>query len=186
MNYGKILNDSEFPILKASSGTNCNEPKDWYWDNNNMQYVGNYVNTSECYETLFSPQTIRYISTKLSELLRGVDPTGKKIVVTDDVISNSLSGQYNALKPQVGDIYSRYQIMGTQELYRNDVQEIIDRTIQNIYDYVKNEIEMEENNSKLSIWNTVYGDFNSQGLRQTPPIKTKKRRPDPFLFNMNY
>lgn len=168
-------------------GPSCTEAKNWYWDNNNLKYVGYEVSsTSECEDLLFSPGTMRYISNKLSELLRGVDPTGKKIVVTDDVIANVLSSQLDAQIPQVGDIYSRYIIMDEAERKRNDIQEVIDRSIQIIYDYVKNEIEMEENNQKLSVWTTVYGDFNAHGLRQTPPIKTKKRRPDPFLFNMNY
>lgn len=167
-------------------GPSCTEANSWYWDYNNLKYVGWDSSESECSKLLFTPQTVRYISNKLSELLRGVDPTGKKIVVTDDVITSVLTSQLNAQIPLVGDIYSRYIIMDEAERTRNDIQEIIDRSIQIIYDYVKNEIEMEENNQKLSIWNTVYGDFNSQGLRQTPPIKTKKRRPDPFLFNMNY
>jgi hypothetical protein len=167
-------------------GPSCTEDKSWYWDYNNLKYVGWDSSQSECEKLLFTPGTVRYISNKLSELLRGVDPTGKKIVVTDDVITSVLTSQLNAQIPQVGDIYSRYIIMDEAERKRNDIQEIINRSIQVIYEYVKNEIEMEENNQKLSIWNTVYGDFNSQGLRQTPPIKTKKRRPDPFLFNMNY
>ena len=45
---------------------------------------------------------------------------------------------------------------------------------------------MEENNKKLSIWTTVYGDFNAHGLRQHPPIKIRKKRPDPFQFHMRY
>ena len=72
------------------------------------------------------------------------------------------------------------------ELWRNDAETIIDRTITLIFDYYRNEIGMEENNKQLTVWTTILGDFNKHGLRQTPPIKTQKRRPDPFLFNMNY
>lgn len=161
----------------------------FYWNNDNYAYVGNFLNTERqntCYNKLFEKATVDYISKTLTELLRGVDPNGKKIVITDNVITNAISSQYQALVPQVGDIYSRYQVMADEELSRNDVQEIINRTIAVIYDYVKNQIEMEENNSKLTIWDTILGDFNKQGLRQYTTLKTKKRRPDPFLFNMNY
>ena len=140
---------------------------------------------NECENILFKPETIRQISNKLTYLLRGVDPDGKKIIVTDDVIYNTLSGVFANYRPVVGDIYSRFQIMNN-ELERNDVQDMINQTIQIIYVYLRNEIAMEENNKKLTIWTTIYGDFNKHGLRQTPPIKVRRRRPDPMLFNMNY
>jgi hypothetical protein len=196
MNYGKVLNAecnnySGGPCVTAAPGRQILNPNDntstkFYWNNENYAYVANYVNDKGCYNILWEKGTIDYISKKLSELLRGVDPDGKRIVITDNVIANVISTQYRGLVPQVGDIYSRYQVNGQQELNRNDVQEIIDRTIQVIYDYVKNEIEMQVNNSKLTIWTTILGDFNKEGLRQFTTIKTRKRKPDPMLFNMNY
>jgi len=45
---------------------------------------------------------------------------------------------------------------------------------------------MTENNKKLSIWNSVYGEFNEKGLRAHPPIKIRKKRPQRMMFNMNY
>ena len=36
---------------------------------------------------------------------------------------------------------------------------------------------MEENNKKLTIWTTVFGDFNSHGLRSHAPIKLRERKP---------
>jgi hypothetical protein len=175
MEHGKLLSKEAF-----AEGVKYN------WNNNLMANVGfEQGSQTLCEKILFSPPTIKKISERLTGLLRGVDPQGKKIVITDDVITNTLSGVYNSFRPEVGDIYSRYQIM-TSELWRNDVETIIDRTIAIIYDYVRNEIEMEENNKKLTIWTTILGDFNKHGLRQTPPIKVQRRRPDPFLFNMNY
>ena len=175
MEHGKLLSKTAF-----AEGIKYN------WDNKLMANVG-YEQGSQsfCEKLLFAPETIKRISNRLTGLLRGVDPQGKKIIITDNVITNTLSGVFNSFRPEVGDIYSRYTIMNS-ELWRNDVENIIDRTITILYDYFRNEIEMEENNKKLTVWTTILGDFNKHGLRQTPPIKTQKRRPDPFLFNMNY
>lgn len=184
MEYGKCLS-SESRDQDSLTQTAINNLYK-YQNNNFMKYVGfEAASSTKCEELLFKPETVKAISQKLTYLLRGVDPDGKKIVVTDDVIYNALSGVYSSFRPVVGDIYSRYQIMN-DEINRNDVQDMINRTIQLIYDSIRNEIMMEENNKKLTIWTTVYGDFNKHGLRQTPPIKVRKRRPDPMLFNMNY
>ena len=85
----------------------------------------------------------------------------------------------------LGDIYSRYIISGIEET-RNDTRDIIDRAIEVIVSQIRTEKEVEENNKKLTIWTTLYGDFNAHGLRQTPPIKVRKHKKPAFQFNMNY
>ena len=37
-----------------------------------------------------------------------------------------------------------------------------------------------------NLFKTVLGDSNPLGLRGHAPIKIRKRRPNPFMFNMNY
>ena len=51
---------------------------------------------------------------------------------------------------------------------------------------IKNDFGMEAANKKLSIWDSVLGDFNEKGLRGHDIIKIKKNRPQPMMFNMNY
>jgi hypothetical protein len=63
---------------------------------------------------------------------------------------------------------------------------MINQTINLIVNDVKNNLETEENNKKLTIWTTVYGDFNEQGLRSHPPIKIRNKKPASMQFNMNY
>ncbi len=61
------------------------------------------------------------------------------------------------------------------------------QTITLIVDYVRNSLEMENINGKLSIWNTVLGEFNEKGLRSHAPLTANidnNRRL--FQFNMNY
>ena len=115
----------------------------------------------------------------------GVDPLNRPILVPDDKIAFVMDAIYENYRPATSDIFSRYNVPDgtTTESY---VQNLIDQTIELIYSEVKTNLEMEENNRKLSIWSTVLGDFNSQGLRSFAPIKTRLRRPNPFELNMNY
>ena len=51
---------------------------------------------------------------------------------------------------------------------------------------LKTQFEVEANNKKLTIWNSLYGDFNDQGLRAHPPIKIRKKHGQYMAFNMKY
>ena len=92
---------------------------------------------------------------------------------------------YDSFRPATGDIYSRYIVpngMSTQSYVQSMVNQVIEVIVSN----VKNTLEIEANNEKLTVWTTLYGDFNKDGLRQHPPIKTRNKRPTPMQFNMNY
>ena len=160
---------------------NCEDPI------NSMRFVGWDYTTKALgtpYEYLFNQQTITTVSTKISQILEGVIP-GKKIVYPDERIREVI-GQifYNSKRPNIGDIASKDII--PHEQARNDIRFIIAQTIEIITKTLRTEIEMTENNKKLSIWNSVYGEFNEKGLRAHPPIKIRKKRPQRMMFNMNY
>jgi len=55
-----------------------------------------------------------------------------------------------------------------------------------IISQIKNQTEMEEQNKKLTVWSTLLGDFNKEGLRSHPPIKIRRNHPQYMAFNMNY
>ena len=63
---------------------------------------------------------------------------------------------------------------------------IVDQVISLLVRNIRNDLEMQANNSKLTIWTTLLGDFNEHGLRQHAPIKIRNKRPDPMLFHMRY
>ena len=134
-------------------------------DDNYYRHVG-WNGGNEYSKTYFSEATIRTISTKITDFLEGVDPQGRSIVVPDKTIRLIVSS---------GSIYRD-----------NYIQNMIDQTIEVITSYVKNTIGIEENNKKLTIWTTVYGDFNRHGLQQTPKIKIRNKHPDHFQFHMRY
>ena len=166
MEYGEFIYDS---IKKSDLYT---------------QYVG-YQDTNVCIEKYFSGYTVNIISKKVTELLMGVHPENRRIIVPDSTIYNVLDAIYQNYRPPTGYIYGRYNIPSgtTTESY---VQDMIDQVIEVITSNVKNSLGMEENNRKLSIWTTVYGDFNEHSLRAHAPIKVRNKRPQPFMFNMHY
>jgi hypothetical protein len=150
-------------------------------------FVG-WENTSagDCgYDTLFSGENIQAISEAVSRALEGVDPQQKTIVVAPDRIVQVLSNMYqNSTRPQIGDIHSRYIIPQAQP--RCDLRSVINQTINVIVRSIRDEIETTENNKKLSVWSTVYGDFNKEGLRAHGPIKIRRKHPQYMAFHMKY
>lgn len=135
--------------------------------------IGNRPN----YDTLWTPQRLVMLQEKITQLLEGVSEDGRPIVVSIENIAHVLSQVYDTHRPEVGSIYSRY-IQNFPENSRNDIREIEDRAINIIVTYVRNEIEIAQNNRRLTIWNSLYGDFNKEGLRAHSNIKIRKRRPN--------
>lgn len=152
-------------------------------DDNYLRYVG-WSENNLCIQEFFSVNTVKTISRKVTELTMGVHPENRPILVPDDRIIEVMNSVQDTYQPPVGDIYTRYIVPSGDEL--SDVQRMIDQTIEIIVSFVRNTIEMEENNKKLTAWTTVYGDFNVHQLRQHAPIKVRNKRPNPMEFNMNY
>jgi len=153
------------------------------FDDNLMKYSGYEQGNFE--KEYFSKSTIKMISEKVSELLEGVDEQKRKIVVPDDTIAFVMSDIYDDFRPQIGDINTRYNISKSNGP-ENYMQDMIDQVIEIIYSDVKNNVEMQQYNSTLTAWTSVYGDFNKHGLQQHPKIKIRNKRPAPMQFNMNY
>jgi len=166
MEYGTEIDCSEYMI-----------------DQNYNRYIGWNSEAEDCIQDFYSSDTVKLISTKVSELLRGVDPQNRKIVVPNQTIINVMDGIQTSYRPQTGDIYGRYNVPNTPI---DNIKEMIDQTIELITTDVRNNLEIDENNRKLTVWTTVLGDFNEHGLKQHPPIKIRNKRPTPMQFNMNY
>ena len=153
-----------------------------------MKYVGwEYTEPGggDAYKYLFLDSTIRTISQKISELLEGVDFKGRTIIYPDERIREVISQVFNNSKrPDIGSIMSKDII--PEEQIRDDIRFILNQSIEIITKTIRTEMEMIKNNQKLSIWDSVYGDFNKKGLRAHPPIKILKNTPQLMAFNMNY
>lgn len=152
---------------------------------NYTRHVG-YDDTNDVLQNkLYNTSVVSTISRKLTQLLRGVNKDNRPIIVSDENIINIMDSIYRNYRPLTGDIYTRYIIPNGQNS-DDYTQSIIDQTIQVIYAQVKTDLEMEQQNAELSVWTTVLGTFNDNGLRSHDVIYTKEKRPQPMMFNMNY
>jgi hypothetical protein len=187
MKHGVVINGGYDP-QESMKYENRNNYIRSVCDQNNLRFVGWSQNrlTTGCLDELFSCETVDTISRKVTELTMGVGENDRPIVVPDCTICSVMSDVYINQRPKTGDIYSRYIIPDSG--LRNDVQQIIDKTIEIITSNIKNSLGMERNNSKLSIWTTVYGEGNPHGLQQTShgSAKINHNRPMSMFFFSNY
>lgn len=157
-------------------------------DQNNLRFVGwskNRLSTG-CLDELFSCETVDTISRKVTELTMGIGEEGRPIIVPDSTICSLMSDVMINQRPKVGDIYTRFIIPDSGP--RDDVSEITQKVIEIIYRNIKNSLGMEKCNSKLSIWDTIYGEGNPRQLQAIPHgfAKISHKRPMVGFISMNY
>lgn len=159
-----------------------------YYNENFTRYVGYAASNLEsagnqCTAHFFSQPTVSLISQKVTQLLLGLSE--RPIVVPDTDIIAVMNAVQTAYRPPTGDIFTRYNIASglTESDY---IQNLIDQTVEILVSQTRDQIDTEQKNKTLSIWNSVYGEHNSQGLRRHSQIKIRERRPIAFQFNMNY
>lgn len=156
--------------------------------NYSQAYIG-WNNEDPGYLFLWTMDHIKTMQERITNYLRGVHPSGRPILVPIESIANVMTSILESQPPRIGDIFTRYTLANTYPdglPKRNDVVEVTERTIEIITEQIRNEIQAEEANKKLTIWNTLYGDFNPVGLRQHAPIKLKERNYKRPMFNMKY
>lgn len=153
-------------------------------NSNYTRYVG-YSESCPEIEKFFSNKTINLISTKVTQLLQGLDHKNRNIIVPDYIIKSVMDQIWFAYRPQTGDIYSRFTIPTSFDS-NNNIQELIDQTIEVIVSDVRANLTMEYNNSKLTIWDTILGQHNAQGLRSHSQIKIRNKHPNYMQFFENY
>jgi len=153
-------------------------------DENFYRYVGWSVSQGELDKRFFSEVTVRDISNKLTELLKCLRKDGRPIVVADRVIAHMMSEVFYKNRPQLGNGYFMYNIPAAEP--RNDYETMKEMVIEMIFNTIKTEYQMDENNRKLTIWTSVLGDFNKHGLRQYTNLKINEKNINKMRFNMNY
>ena len=152
-------------------------------DYNFMRYAG-WDESNPCIKFLYSQENISMISKKITQLTKGLDKFIRNLIVPDEQIAQVIDGVYIRYFPNPGDIFTRLNIdSNASQLI---VQNIIDQVIEIITSDLRNEYGMIENNSKLTAWVQVLGDFNTNGLRFHPVIKTKEKRASTMQFFQNY
>jgi len=136
-------------------------------------------------QKLFTKTTLSVIQQKTGDYLSGVDPNGRRIIPSERIVISALFGVFREHVPRTGDIYGKYLVV--DQAKRDDYSYIVDKTISLLVQGIRDDVETAQHNQSLTIWTTLYGDFNEHKLRQHPPIKVNEgKRPDPFLFHMRY
>ena len=171
MEYGTVIDKKQRYVNKVGCLKN---------DNNN-RYALYDATESKFENVLFSDKNLQYIGDKVSEKMACL---GRPVILTMKTISSAVSTVLNTYQPQLGDIFSIYQIPA--ENCRNDIWTINEQSIELIYKQLKTEFEIDENNKKLTVWTTILGDFNEHGLRQYSTLRLNHKPINKLRFNMNY
>lgn len=120
-------------------------------------------NCDKKYSSLISDKNINMVSNKITELLQGIHPEGKKIVVPHDTIKHVISSKF--------------------KLFQSfDISKINEETISYIVGYVSSEFQSIKNNQNYSAWTTLLGSQNEHGLMPNPKIKLRERRPNSIMM----
>lgn len=140
-------------------------------DKTQIGYIGCDYFMGQDINELDSKRTMDLIRGKVADILElwKVHPTGKRILVTDEVIQGVLVPLY---KDEFGPIYG-----------------LIDRCINIICTSIRDEFAQNSQNFALNNWVVQYGSgdqANPWGLRAHSKIKLRERRPVPMQFNMRY
>lgn len=144
------------------------------------QYTAHVGYTSSALDRLFSPETLLIISIEVTKNLREL--LRREITVPLDIISNVLNALYRAYRPPVGGnmgVYNQPHISPG-----NIIDNLVGQAITLITQQIYAETLTEQNAANLTVWTTVLGTHNSQGLRAHPQLKLSTRRSGPIQFNM--
>lgn len=166
----------------SSSSTNTIKPTPgnvYYKSDYHMRYVGTEIDENPVIKEFYSKKYVDYISKKSTELLKGVDEYGRDIVVPDRRIlevMNTVEQSYNFATGFDAPEISAYGYI------RKMVEDCIERIV---YD-VTNTLGIEQCNNKKTVWTTVLGDFNKEGLKSHSSIKIREKHPSLFQINMRY
>ena len=134
------------------------------------------------YRILFSRANILCIQDRVNKYL--INVIGKNIIVPEKQIAHLMSSLVKYNSPLIGDMYSMFII--PEEVPRNDVRDLNEQAFNLIVAQITEEERILKYNQSLTIWTTVLGEFNDQGLRAHPIIKRKERDVPRCQFNMRY
>ena len=115
-------------------GTKLNE----ICDLDNLRHIGYDDDSDIISKQFFSKKTIDVISKKCSELLMGVDPKNRKIIIPDKTICEVMSSVKESYRPSTGCIHSRYTVPVKNNL--DVIQDMSNEVIEIITSDVKNNI----------------------------------------------
>jgi hypothetical protein len=130
--------------------------------NRNTGYIAH--STQEQTDQYFSDQHVNMISNKITQILKGVHPDDKNIIVPRETIRSVLFNLYN------NNMYN--------------TRDLTDKAIETIVTQIRDEFATIKKNNSLSKWDSIFDGTN--GVRQHPPIKLRENRPASMQFMVRY
>jgi len=151
---------------------------------NNTRFVG-YASSSSTptFANLFKDEVVDFISDQVTLTLDGLDPSGRRIIVPRRTIGLVISSITSEWTPPTGDVHSKYTVAQNPINWQD---EVIKMCIQRIVRDVSNNIQQQTRFNGTSKWNTVYGNFNPEGLQAHSKITVLERRPTSGMIAMRY
>ena len=145
-----------------------------------LRYVGSNQDDNPYIQLFFSQKVVDLCSKKITEMLKEKksDKYGREIIVPNKRILEYMNTIWDSYSPSMGFDQNR-----TANEY---LENLIGQVISRIVFEVDSTLGVEQAFHDYKVWNTVYGDFNDQGLRSHAPIRVRHKRPNPFEFNMRY
>lgn len=133
---------------------------------NNMRYA-TWDRDAPIVRMFFNQQTVDIISRQVTQNLEGVLETGQPVLVLDQVIINVMDNifQHSISKPRPFSV-----------CLEDECTDMITQVIELITSDVRNQIEIDQANAKLTKWTTLLGDFNAHGLRSHSKICERRER----------
>jgi hypothetical protein len=126
--------------------------------NHNYRYAAGY-NATQNYLAFLNDSSIKYMSQVITDMLRGIHPEGKNIVVPNETII-SVADSVLQNSPQKADV----------------MQQMV---ISYIVDWIKTDFENTEKNNKYSIWVQKYDE--DTGLQRFNDVKLNKKMRSPYM-----
>ena len=146
--------------MGATNGYSDLDIDGWYTPLNNLNAIQEYRN-------LICQKNINMASEKITQLLDGVHPEGKRIVVPESTIRESIVSVFKS-----GDNY--------------DVAKVLEEAINQIVQYIQDDYRSLKKNNTYSVWNNLFGEENSHGLMPYAPIKTREYRTNQIFAGGRY
>lgn len=151
-----------------------------------MKHVG-FENCSNIVRRqFFTKKTVRIISSLVTQRTKGLDPYNRCIIVTDDDIIDLMNTIYENYSPVVSDMNSKYIMDSEFDSNQYQMSDLISKVVDKLVNEIDTEFGLNKFYKTTSYWNTLYGDFNPEGLQQYSKIKLNERRPVITECRMNY
>ena len=115
----------------------------------------------------FDNNRINKLSKLITQNLAGLDELNRPIIYPDN---------------RIMDILTKLEF-NNEQVSSNEIDLMV---IKLVCDTIRNEVETIRYNNSLDKFDTIFGDFNKQGLSRTSQIKVRNKRPTPMMFHLRY